>query len=139
MSAWAGSFLLDSEALSALARQTLEMQEWVTYARRRNFAIFVSAATLDEVLDGSARDAAVYRVLKPLTILPVTAEIGGAAGKLRKVASSLRSKPRDLTVDAIVAATAFTLSRPVVILTSDSSDFHLMLGDSKDVSVTRIG
>ena len=139
MSTWAGSFLLDSEALSALARQTLEMQEWVTYARRRNFAIFVSAATLAEVLDGSARDVAVYRVLKPLTILPVTAEIGGAAGKLRKVASSLRSKPRDLTVDAIVAATAFTLSRPVVILTSDSSDFHLMLGDSKDVSVTRIG
>ena len=136
MSAWAGSFLLDSEALSALARQTLEMQEWVTYARRRNFAIFVSAATLDEVLDGSARDAAVYRVLKPLTILPVTAEIGGAAGKLRKVASSLRSKPRDLTVDAIVAATA---CRPVVILTSDSGDFRLMLGDSKDVSVTRIG
>jgi len=136
LSAWAGSFLLDSEALSALARQTLEMQEWVTYARRRNFAIFVSAATLDEVLDGSARDAAVYRVLKPLTILPVTAEIGGAAGKLRKVASSLRSKPRDLTVDAIVAATA---CRPVVILTSDSGDFRLMLGDSKDVSVTRIG
>jgi len=46
---------------------------------------------------------------------------------LRAAAAARRRKPRESTVDALVVATACTLPRPVVILTSDTSDIDLLL------------
>jgi len=58
---------------------------------------------------------------------PVSGSIGYVAGGLRARSASSRRKQRDLTVDALVAATATTLPRPVVVLTSDAADLTSLL------------
>jgi predicted nucleic acid-binding protein len=130
--------LLDSEALSALAADDRRMQPWATFARRTDSTLHASTVTLAEVTDGSSRDANVQRVAKALRIEDVTTAIGYRAGALRAAASSSRRKVRDLTVDAIVAATALALPGPVVVLTSDDNDFTVLL-DGTPVRVERIG
>lgn len=127
----AHSLLLDSEALSAAAQDQRVMQPWLELARQSDFVLYVSAATLAEVTDGSARDALVRRIVKAMRVVPVTAEIGYSSGGLRHVAATTRRKARDLTVDAIVAATAVTLPPPTVVLTSDPDDLRLLLQDTQ--------
>jgi predicted nucleic acid-binding protein len=121
------SILLDAEALSALAAGEPRMQAWATVARRTDSSLYASTVTLSEVTDGTARDASVRRIVKSIWLKEVTESIGYAAGGLRASATAARRKPRDLTVDAIVAATALTLSAPVVVLTSDQGDLGLLL------------
>jgi predicted nucleic acid-binding protein len=94
--------------------------------------------TLAEVTDGTARDARVRRAAKTLRVEEVTAEIGYSAGRLRAGASSSRRKARDMTVDAVVAATALALHGPVVVLTTDDGDLDLLLADTR-VKVERVG
>lgn len=91
-----------------------------------------------EVTDGTSRDIGVRRVAKTLDREVVSEQIGYRAGRLRAAAASSRRKPRDLTVDAIVAATALTLRAPVVVLTSDPTDLRLLL-TSTAVKVESIG
>ncbi len=57
----------------------------------------------------------------------MTDQIGYRAGSLRARASVARRKPRDLTVDAVVAATALVLPGPTIVLTSEQSDLGLLL------------
>jgi predicted nucleic acid-binding protein len=132
------SILLDSEALSALAADDRRLLPWVAIARRTDSPLHASTVTLAEVTDGGSRDANVRRVVKAIRLQDVTPEIGYHAGALRAAASSSRRKPRDLTIDAVVAATALTLPGPVVVLTSDESDLNLLL-DATSVRVERIG
>jgi len=122
------TLLLDADALSSLARSAPSVQPWLAVVAAGRAVMHVSAATLAEAVDGSARDAAVHRVVNSeLTCEPVTEGIGYAAGQLRAGAAASRRKPRELTVDALVVATACTLPRPVVILTSDTGDIDLLL------------
>ncbi len=121
------SILLDAEALSALARGDRSMQAWATFAKRSDSVIFASCLTLAEVIDGTARDVGVRRAAKAVRVLDVSSEIGYRAGQLRASAAASRRKHRDLTVDAVVAATALTLPTPVVVLTSDPEDLRLLL------------
>jgi predicted nucleic acid-binding protein len=132
------SFVLDAEALSALAAGERRMQAWAAVARRTDSTLYASAVTLAEVTDGSARDAGVRRITKALQIEDVTDGIGYAAGRLRSAAASARRKSRDLTVDAVVAATALELPPPVVVLTSDGGDLRLLLAGTS-VKVEEIG
>jgi predicted nucleic acid-binding protein len=123
------SLLLDASALSRLARNDVAIQPWLAVAAAQQAVMYVSAATLAESVDGTPRDAAVHRVVKTETKCEaVTDTIGYEAGRLRARAASSRRKPRELTVDALVVATACTLPRPVVILTSDTGDMDLLLG-----------
>ncbi len=123
------SVLLDAEALSALARDDRSMQAWATFAKRSDSVIYASCLTLAEVTDGTARDVAVRRAVKAVRLVDVSPEIGYRAGQLRSsAAAESRSKHRDLTVDAVVAATALTLPTPVVVLTSDPEDLRFLLG-----------
>lgn len=128
------SILLDAEALSALATASRSMQAWATVARRTDSVLYASAATLAEVTDGSSRDAGVRRAANALRLVPVTEEIGYRAGGLRASAAKGRRKARELTVDAIVAATALGLPPPVAVLTSDPDDLGLLLA----VAVVRV-
>lgn len=121
------SLLLDAEALSALARDDRSMQAWATFAKRSDSVIYASCLTLAEVTDGSARDAGVRRAVKAVRLVDVGPEIGFRAGQLRAAAPASRRKQRDLTVDAVVAATALSLPTPVVVLTSDAEDLGLLL------------
>jgi predicted nucleic acid-binding protein len=120
------SILLDAEAQSALARDDRSMQAWATFAKRSDSVMFASCLTLAEVTDGTARDVSVRRAAKAVRLVDVSPEIGYRAGQLRS-AAGCRRKHRDLTVDAVVAATALTLPIPVVVLTSDPEDLRLLL------------
>lgn len=132
------SILLDSEALSALAVDAKQMQAWSMVAKRTDSTLHTSTLTLAEVTDGSARDIGVRPVAKTVRREPVTEQIGYRAGRLRAAASSTRHKARDLTVDAVVAATALSLPEPVVVLTSDPADLTRLL-EGTSVKVVRIG
>ncbi len=121
------SVLLDAEALSALAHDARSMQAWATFAKRSDSILYASCLTLAEATDGTARDVAVRRAVKAVRLVGVSPEIGYRAGELRSAAVRARRKHRDLTVDAVVAATALTLPTPVVVLTSDPEDLGLLL------------
>lgn len=119
------SVLLDSEALSALSTSDRRMQAWATVVRRTDSILYVSTVTLAEASDGGPRDTLIHRAVKAARLVPVSAQIGFAAGRLRATAS--RRKARDLTVDAVIAATALTLPGPTLVLTSDLKDLSLLL------------
>ena len=121
------SILLDAEALSALARDDRRLQAWATFAKRSDSVIYVSCLTLAEASDGTAREVAVRRAVKAVRLVDVGPDLGFRAGQLRATASASRRKRRDLTVDAVVAATALALPTPVVVLTSDPEDLGLLL------------
>ena len=121
------SILLDAEALSALAENDRRMQAWMVVARRSDSILYASAVTIAEVTDGSPRDVRVRRAVKTLRLREVTESIGFRAGRLRAGAMTSRSKPRDLTVDSIVAASALDLPSPAIVLTSDVADLRLLL------------
>ena len=127
MNAFPHSILLDADAFSALALGERRIQAWAEVARRTDSILYASTATLAEVTDGSARDARVRIAAKAVRLVPVTESIGYAAGQLRTVATVGRRKPRDLTVDALVAATALELPGPALVLTSDPDDLALLL------------
>ena len=131
------SIMLDAHALSCLATRTPAMLAWGAAARRTGSEMYVSTATLAETTDGSTRDAAVRRIVNGINRENVTESLGYTAGRLRAKAASIRRKPRDLTVDAIVAATAMSLRPPVVVITSDSGDLELLL-DGTGIRVYQI-
>lgn len=115
------------------------MQPWAEVARRTDSILHVSAATLAATTDGTPRDAAVRRAAKALVrVVDVDSAVGFQAGVLRAQATRGRRKARDLTVDALVAATAVGLVPPVTVVTSDADDLRLLLADH-DVKVEAIG
>jgi predicted nucleic acid-binding protein len=121
------SILLDADALSALAGHQRRIQAWATVAQRTDSILYASTVTLTEVTDGSARDAAIRHTAKAVRLEAVNEQIGYRAGALRASAAASRRKARDLTVDAIIAATALALPVPAVVLTSDPRDLRLLL------------
>jgi predicted nucleic acid-binding protein len=132
------SILLDAEALSVLAAGGRRMQAWAVAARRTDSVLYVSAATLAGVADGGARDAKIRLAAKAVRVQPVTDVTGYAAGRLRASAAGGRRKVRDLTVDALVAATALGLPAPALVLTSDPGDLGRLLAGTR-VGVEAIG
>jgi predicted nucleic acid-binding protein len=58
-------------------------------------------------------------VLSRITIVPVTAEIARRAGELL---GTTGLSGHSCAIDAVVAATALDLERPVMLLTSDPDD-----------------
>lgn len=124
------SILLDAEALSALARGERRMQAWAEVARRTDSVLYASTVTLAEVTDGTPRDAQVRQAARSLVrLVDVDPAVGYQAGALRAQAAKGRRKLRDLTVDALVAATAISFTPPLVVLTSDPEDLNLLLAE----------
>jgi predicted nucleic acid-binding protein len=119
-----GALLLDSEGLSKLADGDERVRAFLETARVRGARVSVSAITLTEVLRGGQRDAAVHRVLSRIAVLPVTSDVGRRAGELLGLTGMSGHR---CAIDAVVAATALALSRPVVILTSDSDDLNRLV------------
>lgn len=68
--------------------------------------------------------------------MDLTPALAMRAGALRSRAERMRRKKRDLTVDAIVAATAIAMG-PSVVVTSDGQDLELLVAGF-DVKVTTI-
>lgn len=114
-----GTLVLDSAGLSGLAAGDARARGYFDSARERGARVAVSAITLTETLRGGPRDAAVHRVLSRITVIAVTAAIARRAGEL--LGATGLSGHR-CAIDAVVAATALEMERPVVLLTSDPDD-----------------
>ena len=119
-----GSLVLDAEGLSKLARGDARVRGYLDSARARGAKVAVGAVTLTEALRGGPRDAAVHRVLARITIVPVTAAIARRAGELLGTAGLSGHR---CAIDAVVAATALDLERPVVLLSSDPDDMNRLV------------
>ncbi len=128
--------VLDAEALAALAQRRLGMAERLEAARRGDHRVVIPAVVIAEVMSGSADDASVWHVLRRVPVIDLDASIAARAGALRVRAERVRRKKRDLTVDAIVAATALRVA-PAAVLTGDVHDLDLLL-EGEDVRVLSV-
>ncbi|MDR2703756.1 MAG: hypothetical protein LBB58_05395 [Cellulomonadaceae bacterium] len=115
----------------AFCHQDAAIRKWLAYSIENGATVYVSSLTLAEVVTGGSRDVNLNRVLKAMVTVQVSDGIARSAGVLRVAARDSRRKARDLTVDAIVAATALILPKPVIVLTGDPHDIRLLLGDSE--------
>jgi len=130
-----GTLVLDCEGLSKLAAGDGRARAYLESARERGALVAVSTITLAEALRGSRRDAAVHRVPSSITVVPVTVEIARQAGEL--LGATGLSGHR-CTIDAVVAATALRLERPVVLLTSDPDDLTKLVEEPGRPKAQRI-
>jgi predicted nucleic acid-binding protein len=130
-----GTVVLDSEGLSKLAAGDARVRGYLDIARTRRARVAVSAITLTETLRGGPRDATVHRVLSRITVVPVTALIARRAGEL--LGATGLSGHR-CAIDAVVAATALGLERPVVLLTSDPDDMNRLVEEPDRPKAERI-
>jgi predicted nucleic acid-binding protein len=130
-----GTLVLDSDGLAKLAAGDARTRGYLDSARARGARVAVSAITLTEALRGGPRDAAVYRVLSRITVVPVSPEIARRAGEL--LGQTGLSGHR-CAIDAVVAATALELERPVVLLTSDLDDLNRLVEEPERLKAQRI-
>ena len=130
-----GSLLLDSEGLAKLATGNERARSYFETARERQAQVIVSAITCVEVLRGNTRDAGVHRVLGRVATLPVTPELAKAAGKLL---GTTGLEGHQHAIDAVVAATALSLPRPVVLLTSDPDDLNRLTEEPEKPKEQRV-
>jgi predicted nucleic acid-binding protein len=130
-----GTLVLDSEGLSKLATGDGRVRGYLEAARARRARVAVSAITLTEVLRGGARDAAVHHVISRIIVVPVSAEIARGAGELLGKAGLSGHR---CVIDAVVAATALEMERPVVLLTSDPDDLAKLVEEPQRPKSQRV-
>lgn len=128
--------ILDSEAVSALAEKREGMAERLAAAQQADHRVLIPAVVLAEVATGAPTDAAIWHVPGRIPTLDLPEGVAMRAGALRARAERVRRKKRDLTVDAIVAATAVELA-PSVVITADKSDLEHLV-DGFDVKVSLV-
>jgi predicted nucleic acid-binding protein len=115
-----GTLVLDCAGLSQYALGDPQARAAAKSVLARNGRIVTAATTLTEVLRGGHRDAAVHRVLKTLTIEPITQELGRKAGKL--LGRTGLDDGHRCALDSVIAVIAIDCARPVLLLTSDVKD-----------------
>jgi predicted nucleic acid-binding protein len=130
-----GTLVLDSEGLMKLAAGNSLARAYVDSARLRRARVVLSAITLTETLRGGTRDVPLHRVLSKVTVMPVTAEIARQGGELLGVAGLSGHR---CAIDAVVAATAREMERPVVLLTSDPDDMNRLIDEPQRPKAQRI-
>jgi predicted nucleic acid-binding protein len=128
--------ILDSEAVSALTEQRDGMAERLAAAQQADHRVLIPAVVLAEVATGAPSDAAIWHVLGKIPTLDLPQGVAMRAGALRSRGERVRRKKRDLTVDAIVAATAVELA-PSVVITADMSDLEVLV-EGFDVKVSAV-
>jgi predicted nucleic acid-binding protein len=114
-----GALLLDAEGLVKLADGNHFAVSFARDAHERSGRVVTAASTIAEVLRGGARDAKLHRVLNQIRVVPVDKQLGRIAGELLGRAGLSGHR---CTIDALLAAVALGLPRPVVLLTSDPDD-----------------
>jgi predicted nucleic acid-binding protein len=114
-----GTLVIDAEGLVKLANGDERARARARAAQERQQEVVTAASTLAEILRGVPSDAAVHRILRQVKVEPVTKAQGRAAGEL--LGQTGLSGHR-CALDALLAVVALAQPRPVVLLTSDSSD-----------------
>ncbi|WP_170304550.1 PIN domain-containing protein [Microlunatus speluncae] len=128
--------VLDTEAVSAVARRERGMAELLEAALRNDQRVVVPSLVLAELMTGALRDAAIWHLIRRLPVIDIDARIAARAGTLREQAAANRRKKRDLTVDSVVASVAVTVE-PAAVVTADPEDFRLLTA-GHDVTVVAL-
>jgi predicted nucleic acid-binding protein len=119
--------VLDAEGLAALVRREQRAWEVLHGALTGDHRVVVPASVLTEVMTGRPSDAGVWHVVNRLPVHSIDTATAAQAGKLREQAAARRKK-RDLSMDALVAATAASYL-PATIVTSDPDDMRTLTQD----------
>ncbi|MFF2084633.1 PIN domain-containing protein [Nocardia sp. NPDC058176] len=130
-----GALVLDCEALAKAVRRDREVHEWLVAARNADIPVLTSAATLVEVIHPKIDDAALRWTLSRLRTEPVTQDLAYAAAALLKRAGLHGHK---YAIDAMLCATALSVSGAVTILTSDTDDIEKLTSEHPRVRVEKV-
>ena len=125
------TLLLDSHGLTAAARFDRTLLAVLEQARESRAAVLVPWTALAEALQGSSK-AAVQYALSRLELAPVLERDYRDAAVLME-ATGMGGH----TIDALVAAMARRLPRPVLIATSDPVDLRRLLQGERGIGVLR--
>lgn len=133
--------VLDSEALSALARPHEDLQRHqlvraaLRSAHQRNFPVRVPSAVLVELYRGGGTDAAIDSVLARgfAQVVTTGARTARVAGHLLAAAGA----GSELAFDALVVATAIRFGGGVV-LTHDPDDMKRLVAGHPGISIAAI-
>jgi len=128
--------VLDAEGLAALVRRERRAWEVMHGALTGDQRVVVPASVLTEVMTGRPSDAAVWHVVNRLPVHSIDTATAARAGQLRERAAAARRKKRDLSMDALVAATA-TRYLPATIVTSDPDDMQALI-DNLDIRIVAL-
>jgi predicted nucleic acid-binding protein len=115
----AGTLVLDAQGLVRLAEADMNVIARVKRTDALGGDIVTAASTLAEVLRGDPRDARIHRILRRVTVVEITKDLGRKAGELLGATGMPGHR---CTVDALLAAVALAQRRPVILLTSDPDD-----------------
>ena len=127
------SLLLDAGAVLALAHDRPEVRRWVEHAASQGIDPCVALVTVAEVFRDRPGGARVQWVLSKLDEEPFTLKHAHDAGRLLGATNS-----GDKTIDAIVAAAAWRMPRPVAVLTTDPRDLTRLLDGQRQVIVAQV-
>jgi predicted nucleic acid-binding protein len=117
--------VLDAEGLAGIARRERRAWELLHGALENDQRVIVPASVLVEVMSGRPADAAVWHVVRRLPVHDIDASTAARAGALRDRVVDVRRKKRDLSLDALVVATAAAYE-PAVVVSSDPGDMALL-------------
>ncbi|MCO5967988.1 PIN domain-containing protein [Actinoallomurus soli] len=121
----AGTLVLDCEGLVKWCAADQRVTALVREAQDNDFRVVVSALTPIEAQDVRTTADRLRWHLSRLRIEPVSEEISMAAVELLRAQGLHGHK---YAIDAVVAATALSSAKPVVILTSDEDDMTKLCG-----------
>jgi hypothetical protein len=127
------SLLLDAGAVLAIAQDRQEVRRWLQRAQTQGIDPRVTLVTTAEVFRDGTAGARVRWVLSLLDEEALDDEHAKEAGRLLG-----RTNSGDRTIDALVAAAALRMPRPVVVLTSDPKDLGRLLEGQRRVVVVRV-
>jgi hypothetical protein len=127
------SLLLDAGAVLAFAQDRPDVRRWLQRAEAQGVDPRVALVTVAEVFRDRPAGARVQWVLSRLDKEPFTLGHAWDAGRLLG-----HSGGRHMTVDAIVAATALTMPKPVALLTGDPGDLERLLEGYHGVFVAKV-
>lgn len=133
--------VLDSEALSALARPTTDplrhqrVRAAMRSAHDRNFPVRVPSAVLVELYRGRGTDEMIDRVLERgfAQVVTTGARIARVAGHLLAAADS----GSEMAIDALVVATAIRLGGGIIV-THDPNDLTVLAAGHPNVAIAGI-
>jgi hypothetical protein len=121
----AGTLVLDCEGLAKWCRADQRVTALVREAQGNDFRVVVSALTPIEAQDVRTEADRLRWYLSRLRIEPVSEEISMTAIDLLRTQGLHGHK---YAIDAVVAATAMSAVKPVLILTSDEDDMAKLCG-----------
>lgn len=124
--------ILDSGAVIALSRNDLRARATLAAAREAGVEVSIPSVVIAETVRGSAKDAAVNRVIK------VVGEVSSADERTGRGAGALLGAARSTsTVDALVVASAIGLGGGVV-LTGDPNDLEPLAEGHPEVVISAL-